>query len=120
MSETSTLTSMKFTVEDAHTIGVGIDTERRIFSVHYANMTYINHYHLKAKASKLNIMVREAGITGKSDVVKVNFGDKPFQHDIPFGYTSWGRNPNILTCYCKKRHGDLLFLNLFFVILITS
>lgn len=83
-------------------------------------MTFTSYYHLKSKESTLNIVVREAGCDGKSDVLKVNFGDIPFQHVVPFGYTAWNKFPSRLTCYHRKAHDNTMLSSILFIILVKS
>ena len=98
----NTRTPLPFSVEDEHTIGVGIDIDEHRFYVFYKNNFAFYDFKMTSKCKRINARVWGANINLTDDNVSVNFGDEPFKYNIS-GFTPWSKTQARITCYCKNR-----------------
>ena len=88
LSESTRREKMNFPIEQKHTIGLGIDTYNKMFTVFYNN-TYesfkIPEY---VTYENLNVKIWGANSNFTDDFISVNFGEFPFDYNVP-GFHPW-------------------------------
>ena len=83
--------SLSIDLPDQYTIGVGIDIDKSIFSVHYENTIYTCTYNKNIKLSYVNAEATGATDDKTNDIVTVNFGKFDFKYNFP-GLIPWEQN----------------------------
>ena len=96
-----------------HTVGLGFDTYSRVFTINYENQirkftvlssvieTKTYPYVVQAHSSTLNFV----------DTIYMNFGEKEFKYEVPYGYLPWNKSFKLHTCqYQRKTYSFKEFL----------
>ena len=102
LSQTSNeFSRIPFSVEDEHTVGVGIDVDEHRFYVFYNNHFSYYDFVMTNKCQNLNTRIFGAYTSITNDEVSINFGDEPFKYNIS-GFTPWSKSPKRFSCQYKK------------------
>ena len=98
-----------------HTIGIGIDIEKRKFYVFYKNQFRVVDIINSAKIKDYSAIVYGANDETTNEVVSVNFGDYPFEHSLP-GFIPWAHNQPKVSCFYKKYENNIFVLSVFLLL----
>lgn len=82
----------------AHTVGLSFDTYSRIFSLYYKDQVKRFTFQSNKSGDKAQPSFFEANTANCKDKISVNFGEKQFQYEIPFGYLPWKSSFPRVTC----------------------
>ena len=104
-----------FSATSDHTVGVGIDYEKKIFYVYYNNSYYEQKIKTPKKCDEIKAVAWGANID-MSDNISINYGITPFKYNIT-GFTPWAENAPKLSCLCSYSVKIIPFI---FILLINS
>lgn len=89
------------TIGNNHTIGLGIDADNKQFlirSMHEVRIIQIkDHPNIKS----WNIHACNHDAEGSRDVISINFGQRKFKYEIPFGFSPWNGIYKFMSCKSK-------------------
>ena len=105
----SKFTKLPFSVDDRHTVGVGIDVDEHRFYVFYNNNYAYYDFIKTGKCNEMKARVWGSVDPSTDDYVSVNFGDKPFSYNIS-GFTPWSKNLERITCYQRRKEAKQFVL----------
>ena len=97
---------------------MSFDSYSRIFTVYYENQTQRFTILSESKETKVYPYISVSGSSNPNanfiDTLCMNFGEKEFKYEVPYGYLPWNKNNERHSCYCnKKTHSfDTLFIAL--------
>ena len=86
--------------EEEYTLGLGLDIDRRLFSIRY-NTIDIKVYEFPEdfpNFEKWNLLLRSRGSDTTTNVYDINFGYEDFDYEVPYGFTPWAKNIQIVSC----------------------
>ena len=100
-----------------HTIGLSFDTFSRVFTIFYESQIRKFTILTSEKDTRASPYFYEAtGSDRYRDTISLNFGEKPFKYDVPFGFLPW--NQNFRFASCNYRRSITLNMNALYFILI--
>ena len=109
---------MPFTIEDNHTVGVGIDFENEMFFVFNNNNYYEHKFKRPNKCERIYATIRGADSDSCNEYVSVNFGNTPFKYNIT-AFTPWEENIIKISCYISYNN-QINTIPLIFILIIKS
>ena len=89
--------SLPFSIEEEHTIGVGIDTFVGQFFVFYENSYYTYSFDPEDFRHNLRVRIWGAWDDRTDTKISVNLGDLPFKYNMST-FTPWSKNQYFLSC----------------------
>ena len=86
-----------------HTIGLSFDTFSRIFTIYYESQIRRFTILTSEKDTRASPdFVEASGSDNFCDTISLNFGEKPFKYNIPFGFLPWNQKFHFPSCNYKR------------------
>ena len=112
-------TVLPFSIDDKHTVGVGIDIDNHSLTVFYNENFFTYSYQKVSKSYSYDILVGGGNIPRTEDYMSVNLGALPFTYHIG-GFKSWESGKESFCTQAKIKNNHNFQIITLLIILINK